>query len=137
MTLTLWVVKIPQPVRREAFEDDMEEDHGPGGCQETKGDVVDGLVASSIGEAFVEEDLCSQYPRQYHCKMQYVYTIPALINHNDVIYSTDPGMIIYSVSITIYTLGGYSYLHHIDSPLFGGILHLRHAFKFSTISIAI
>lgn len=69
MMLTLWMVKIPQPVRREAFEDDMEENHSPGGCQEAKGDIVDGLVASSIGEAFVEEDLCSQYPLS--CQYEY------------------------------------------------------------------
>lgn len=121
------MVKIPQPVRREAFEDDMEENHSPGGSQQAESDVVDGLVARSIGEAFVEEDLCSQYPLS--CQYQYrMSTIPALISHSDVIYSTDPGMIIYSVSITIYTLGGYNYLHHIDSLLFGGILHLGHAF---------
>ena len=126
--LTLWMVKIPHPARREAFEDDMEENNGPGGCQETEGDVVDGLVASSIGEAFVEEDLCSQYPPLYSCQYG-MSTIPALISHSDVIYSTDPGMIIYFVSATVYTRGWYDYLHHIDSLLFGGILHLRHAFN--------
>ena len=124
------MVKIPHPARREAFEDDMKEDHGPGGCQEAKGDVVDGLVAGSIGEAFVEEDLCSQYPPLYSCQYG-MSTIPALISHSDVIYSTDPGMIIYFVSMSIYIYSSKEcdYLHHINSLLFGGILHLRHAFN--------
>ena len=101
MMLTLWMVKIPHPARREAFEDDMKENNSPGGCQETESDVVDGLVARSIGETFVEKDLYCQYPQS--CQYQHgIGTIPALISHNDVIYSTDPGMTIYSVSMSIY-----------------------------------
>ena len=85
MMLTLWMVKIPHPARREAFEDDMKENNSPGGCQETESDVVDGLVARSIGETFVEKDLCCQYPQS--CQYQHgIGTIPALISHNDVIY---------------------------------------------------